>query len=204
MTTASAPPASAFTLPRHGAWIGGATALVAVGAMATALSLRHPVASPLPAASELPPTLRAQAAAPRTNPPAAPQPAAPACQHCGTVTAMKAVRQKGHASGAGAAIGGVLGGVVGNQMGKGKGRTAMTVIGAVGGGAAGHEIEKRRNATTVYQVTVRLDDGSQRTLTRNESWAVGRRVMVQGASMSSLPRSRENVSTPSQSGSNTV
>jgi outer membrane lipoprotein SlyB len=204
MTTASATTtaASAFTLPRRGAWIGAATALVAVGAMATALSLKQPVASPVaaeavaprpaPAAARLPaqaaalPPALAQADTQPPAPAAAPREAAPACNGCGTVTAVKAVRQKGQASGAGAAIGGVLGGVLGNQMGKGNGRTAMTVIGAVGGGVAGHEIEKRRKATTVYQVTVRLDDGSSRTVTRQESWALGRRVQLDGQGLRAL------------------
>jgi outer membrane lipoprotein SlyB len=108
------------------------------------------------------------------------------CAHCGTVEAVKSVRQKGEASGVGAVAGGVLGGVVGNQMGKGDGRKAMTVIGAVGGGLAGHEIEKRQRATTVYQVTVRMDDGNTRTLTRPESWAVGRRVTLEGGQLRAM------------------
>jgi outer membrane lipoprotein SlyB len=71
-------------------------------------------------------------------------------------------------------------------MGSGSGRKAMTVIGAVGGGLAGNEIEKRQRATTVYKVTVRMDDGTHRTLTRSESWAVGRRVTVEGESLRAM------------------
>jgi outer membrane lipoprotein SlyB len=191
MTTTTTTPAApaVFSLSRRGAWIGGATTLMAVGAMATVLTLQHPAASPLPAASGLaPPSVLAQATAPvpAPAPTARTAAAAPVCNRCGTVTAVKAVRQKGQASGTGAVIGGVLGGVVGNQMGKGDGRKAMTVLGAVGGGVAGHEIEKRRNASTVYQVTVRLDDGSTRTWTRKESWAVGHRVQVDGQGLRAL------------------
>ena len=117
--------------------------------------------------------------------PAADTPA-PVCASCGTVESVNAVKQKGQGTGIGAVAGGVLGGVVGNQMGSGGGRDAMTVIGAVGGGIAGHEIEKRQRATTVYKVTVRMDDGTRRTLTRNESWSVGRRVTVDGESLRAM------------------
>ena len=67
-------------------------------------------------------------------------------------------------SGVGAVAGGVVGGLLGHQVGGGNGKKAMTVIGAVGGGVAGHEIEKQARATTVYKVTVRMDDGSLRTV----------------------------------------
>ena len=59
--------------------------------------------------------------------------------------------------------GGVLGGVVGHQAGGGSGKTALTVLGAIGGGLAGHEVEKRVRSETVYDVHVRMEDGSTRT-----------------------------------------
>jgi outer membrane lipoprotein SlyB len=65
-------------------------------------------------------------------------------------------------------------------MGGGDGKKAMTVIGAVGGGLAGHEIEKRQRATTVYQVKVRMDDGSVRTLNQATAPPVGQKVTVEG------------------------
>jgi outer membrane lipoprotein SlyB len=74
----------------------------------------------------------------------------------------------------------VVGGLIGNQMGDGSGRKAMTVIGAVGGGAAGHEIEKRARGTTVYRVTVRMNDGSMQTITQNTPPTVGQKVTVSG------------------------
>ncbi len=114
----------------------------------------------------------------------APAPArAPACAGCGTVEAVKAVQVQGEGSGLGAVAGGVAGAVVGHQFGGGTGKTALTVLGAVGGGVAGHEVEKRVRASTAYDVTVRLDDGSRRTLRRNEALAVGSRVTVQGNSL---------------------
>ena len=79
--------------------------------------------------------------------------------------------------------GGVAGAVLGHQVGKGHGRDAMTVIGAVGGGMAGHEIEKQARATTVYEVRVRMEDGSVRTLERSAPPPVGQRVRMEGKAM---------------------
>jgi outer membrane lipoprotein SlyB len=74
----------------------------------------------------------------------------------------------------------VLGAVVGNQVGGGNGKTAMTVLGAVGGGFAGHEVEKRVRSTTAYDVRVRMEDGSRRTVQREQAPAVGTRVVLDG------------------------
>jgi outer membrane lipoprotein SlyB len=103
------------------------------------------------------------------------------CTTCGVVESVKAVQVEGQGSGVGAVTGGVLGGVVGNQMGKGSGNAAMTVLGAIGGGIAGNEIEKSRHRSTVYQVTVRMDDGSTRIFNRKEPTAAGTRVDVSGS-----------------------
>jgi outer membrane lipoprotein SlyB len=56
----------------------------------------------------------------------------------------------------------------------------MTVLGAIGGGLAGHEIEKRTKAETVYEVKVRMEDGSVRTITQSTQPAAGSRVVVEG------------------------
>jgi outer membrane lipoprotein SlyB len=77
----------------------------------------------------------------------------------------------------------VIGGVIGNQMGGGRGKDAMTAIGVVGGGMAGHEIEKRQRATTVYQVKVRMDDGSTRTVTQQSAPSVGAKVTLEGSQL---------------------
>ena len=45
-------------------------------------------------------------------------------------------------------------------------------------GGAGHEIEKQARATTVYKVTVRMDDGSTRTVTQHTAPAVGARIQL--------------------------
>jgi outer membrane lipoprotein SlyB len=102
------------------------------------------------------------------------------CQTCGVIDSVNAVTRKGEGTGLGAVAGGVLGGVLGHQVGGGNGRTVMSVLGAVGGGLAGHEVEKRARAETIYEVTVRMDDGSTRTFTRRAAPAVGTKVTVEG------------------------
>jgi outer membrane lipoprotein SlyB len=109
------------------------------------------------------------------------------CQNCGVVEGVRAVQHKGEGSGVGAVTGAVLGGVIGHQMGGGSGKGAMTVLGTIGGGLAGNEIEKRAKATTVYEVRVRMDDGSVRTLTRSTAPTPGERVVVEGNSMRAAP-----------------
>ncbi len=109
-----------------------------------------------------------------------------ACANCGVIEAVRAVQQKGQGSGVGAVAGGVLGGVVGNQMGKGSGKTAMTVLGAIGGGLAGNEVEKQTRTVTVYEVRVRMDDGSERTFTQSTEPTPGTRVEVNGHSFRAI------------------
>lgn len=114
--------------------------------------------------------------------PAAPAKAAKAlCARCGTVQSVTPVqREPAKGSGVGVLVGGALGGLLGNQVGDGTGKTVATVLGAVGGGWAGNEVEKRIKKETVYQVTVRMQDGSVRQLEQRESIAVGAAVTVEG------------------------
>lgn len=102
------------------------------------------------------------------------------CATCGRVESVQAVQQAAPATGVGAVAGGVLGAVVGNQIGKGSGRTAATVLGAVGGGYAGHKIEENTRTQTVYQVAIRMEDGSVRRFQRAQPPAVGTPVVLQG------------------------
>jgi len=106
--------------------------------------------------------------------------AAPVCASCGRVESVQAVQQAAPATGVGAVAGGVLGAVVGNQVGKGNGRAAATVLGAVGGGYVGHKVEERTRTQTVYQIAVRMEDGSVRRFTRAQPPAVGTPVVLQG------------------------
>jgi outer membrane lipoprotein SlyB len=95
------------------------------------------------------------------------------CAQCGIVEAIRAVQSKGSGSGLGAVAGGVTGAVVGNQMGRGNGNTVMTLLGAAGGAFAGNAIEKNVNSHTTYRTTVRMDDGSYRTVSSGHQPAVG-------------------------------
>jgi outer membrane lipoprotein SlyB len=108
------------------------------------------------------------------------QPAVQVCSTCGVVEGVRAVEQKGQGTGLGAVAGGVAGAAVGNQFGHGKGKAAMTILGAVGGGLAGNEVEKRARSETVYEVRVRMDDGSTRTFTQKTAPTPGARVTVDG------------------------
>jgi outer membrane lipoprotein SlyB len=103
-----------------------------------------------------------------------------ACASCGTVESIHAVELKGDGSGLGAAAGGVTGALIGNQIGRGHGNTAMTLLGATGGALAGNEIEKNMKKHYSYRVTVRMDDGSFRTVSQSTApaVAVGGRVRI--------------------------
>jgi outer membrane lipoprotein SlyB len=104
------------------------------------------------------------------------------CQECGEVIAIRTSRKEGEGTGVGAVAGGVLGGVLGHQVGAGRGKEAMTVLGAVGGVFAGHEAEKQLKAQTQYLVDLRMADGTQRTVaqTAPPNFAVGASVRVSG------------------------
>ena len=102
------------------------------------------------------------------------------CASCGTVASIRLIEIKGDATGLGAVAGGVTGAVVGNQMGRGNGNAIMTLLGAAGGAMAGNEIEKNVKKHYRYRVTVRMDDGSYRTVSQAAvpSVGVGERVRV--------------------------
>ncbi|MDY7579217.1 glycine zipper 2TM domain-containing protein [Herbaspirillum sp. RTI4] len=110
--------------------------------------------------------------------PAAP-PVAPMCNSCGQVESVNAVQHQVPTSGVGVGVGAVVGGVLGNQVGNGVGRTLATVAGAVGGGYAGNEVERRTHTTTVYDVSVRMENGRLRTFPESAgNWHIGDPVRV--------------------------
>jgi len=94
------------------------------------------------------------------------------------VESVREVKEPGDAKGVGAVAGGVVGGVLGNKLGKGKG--LVTILGAAGGAFAGHQIEKQARAEKRWEIAVRLDDGSQRTLSSEvePAWRAGDRVRL--------------------------
>ena len=135
------------------------------------------------------PAPRVTGNAPAASPYPAPVPVAVAqiCGNCGAVESVTPIERttKADGPGIGAVGGGVLGAVLGNQVGNGNGKTAATIIGAIGGGFAGNEVEKRMKRETVYQVGVRMEDGSRRTVEVAQPPAVGSKVTVDGSSIRS-------------------
>jgi len=107
----------------------------------------------------------------------APKPQQPIGQ-LAVVESVREVKEPGDAKGVGAVAGGVVGGVLGNKLGKGKG--LVTILGAAGGAFAGHQIEKQARAEKRWETAVRLDDGSQRTLSSDAepAWRTGDRVRL--------------------------
>jgi outer membrane lipoprotein SlyB len=104
------------------------------------------------------------------------------CHACGAIESVTPVERstKPAGVGIGTVAGGVLGAVLGNQVGHGGGRTAATILGAVGGGFAGNAIEGHVRKETVYQVGVRMEDGSHRLVEVARPPNVGSRVTVEG------------------------
>jgi outer membrane lipoprotein SlyB len=109
------------------------------------------------------------------------------CRDCGVIETVRTVTHNEQPSGLGAVAGGVAGAVLGRQVGGGRGRDVMTVVGGVGGALAGHEVERRTRTTQAYEIVVRFDDGSTQKLTQNEapSWRPGDRVRVVGGQIRS-------------------
>lgn len=81
---------------------------------------------------------------------------------CGVVTAVaKTEIDEGDSRNVlGTVAGGVIGAVLGNQVGSGSGQDIARIVGALGGAYAGNRIQNARDKTTVYRVSVRMDDGS--------------------------------------------
>lgn len=103
------------------------------------------------------------------------------CDNCGVVESVHSYEQKAaKGSGVGAVAGALIGGVLGHEVGGGNGRKLATVAGAVGGGLAGDEIEKRRNAHMVYEVKVRMENGTLRTFkpSSQPNWRNGDHVRI--------------------------
>ena len=121
----------------------------------------------------------------------APQPMAQArCLDCGEVAAVTAIEQKGEGSWIGPVAGGVGGAILGKQMGKGSGNTIMTILGAAGGAYAGHKVEQKVRTITRWDVVVRMEDGSTRTVSAAEQplWRVGDRVRVNNGTLEPAQR----------------
>jgi len=73
--------------------------------------------------------------------------------------------------------------LLGNQVGNGNGKTAATVLGAAGGAYAGNVVEKNMKKVTVYEVRVRMDNGTTRNLDISTDVPVGSKVIVEGKNL---------------------
>lgn len=114
------------------------------------------------------------------------------CADCATVEAVTAVQRQGqvngvavgnHTIGLGTVAGGLIGGLLGNQVGGGNGKTLATVAGLAGGALAGNTIEKNMKQVTVYDVRLRMDDGSKRNMEVSSVVPVGSKVIVEGKNL---------------------
>jgi outer membrane lipoprotein SlyB len=157
-------------------------------------SAAAPVNEPAKVAKLAADTPKPQAAKPHTTPTVVAQasPRANVCATCGTVEAVTPVQRQGKVNGVdvgnttiglGTVAGGVVGGLLGNQVGGGNGKTAMTVLGVAGGAFAGNQIEKNMKKVTVYEVRVRMDDGTVRNMELSSAVAVGSKVIVEGKNL---------------------
>ena len=153
-------------------------------APAPAQKVVKPTPKPTPAPA---PRMTGNAPAASHYPAPVPVAVAQICGNCGAIESVTPIQRttKADGPGIGAVGGGVLGAVLGNQVGNGNGKTAATIIGAIGGGFAGNEVEKRMKRETVYQVSVRMEDGSRRTVEVAQPPAVGSKVTVDGSSIQS-------------------
>ena len=126
------------------------------------------------------PTYTTQGNAPPTVP-VAPPARKQVCRNCGTISSITAIEKQGESSGAGAVIGGVVGGVAGHQVGGGRGKDVATVAGVLGGALLGNEIEKSKNKSLSYDIRVRMEDGTYRTLryASQSGYRTGDRVRIE-------------------------
>ena len=105
--------------------------------------------------------------------------AAAACPNCGIVESIDTVKVQGQTNGTGAVAGGVGGAVIGNRIAGRNNQTLGGVVGAIGGGLIGNAIEKHERTSTAYDVHVRMEDGTLRTVRQTSQPAVGMKVLVE-------------------------
>lgn len=76
--------------------------------------------------------------------------------------------------------GAILGGIAGSKIGNGNGSAAASIGGAVAGGMAGQHVEQSGGARRYVELTVRFDNGDERTYTVGfgEDFRVGDTVQV--------------------------
>jgi outer membrane lipoprotein SlyB len=176
-STSSRRPNAAACVPARPVW----AAICALAAILAAQPASGAVQAPTPARS--PEATALTVAQAESAPPTGQGPAVVSskpCSVCGKVESVRKVESSKPASGVGAVAGGVVGGVVGHQVGSGRGRTVATIAGAGAGAFAGNTVEKKRKTNQVYEIGVRMQDGSMRTVKSTTSPPVGQAVTLKG------------------------
>jgi outer membrane lipoprotein SlyB len=112
--------------------------------------------------------------------------AAPVCATCGVVEGYAAVQVKGQNNGVGAVAGGLGGALIGSKIAGRGNHTLGGAIGAVGGGLLGNAIESHERTSTAYDVRVRMEDGSLRTVRQAAVPTVGQHVNVEGNTLKAV------------------
>ena len=99
-----------------------------------------------------------------------------------TITIVRdiTVQGGGQSSGLGSFVGAVLGGIAGSTIGSGNGSAAATIGGALAGGMAAQHIEQSGARNSYTEVSVRFDNGDERTysLDAGEHFRIGDAVKV--------------------------
>ncbi|MGH8253121.1 MAG: glycine zipper 2TM domain-containing protein [Steroidobacteraceae bacterium] len=112
--------------------------------------------------------------------PAPPRTPITVCSNCGVIESITPVKEEGKSTALGAVAGGLAGLVVGNQIGGGNGKTVAKIAGAAGGAYLGNKVEKKVRGTTHYDIKVRLDNGTETTISQINAptLAVGAPVQI--------------------------
>lgn len=157
--------------------------LIGIAALTGVMPSAHSNPQTAATAKAAPAGKLAQSSVPSSAPKA--RAGAAACVGCGTVESINLVETPAKTSGVGAVAGGLTGALLGNQIGRGDGRTVMTIAGGAGGAYLGNKIEQNTRRTSSYKIVVRMENGSLRTIYQTEapSVAVGGQVQIVGNSV---------------------
>lgn len=157
--------------------------LIGIAALTGVMPSAHSNPQAAATAKAAPAGKLAQSSVPSSAPKA--RAGAAACVGCGTVESINLVETPAKTTGVGAVAGGLTGALLGNQIGRGDGRTVMTIAGGAGGAYLGNKIEQNTRRTSSYKIVVRMENGSLRTIYQTEapSVAVGGQVQIVGNSV---------------------
>ena len=157
--------------------------LIGIAALTGVMPSAHSNPQAAATAKAAPAGKLAQSSVPSSAPKA--RAGAAACVGCGTVESINLVETAAKTSGVGAVAGGLTGALLGNQIGRGDGRTVMTIAGGAGGAYLGNKIEQNTHRTSSYKIVVRMENGGLRTIyqTAAPSVAVGSQVQIVGNSV---------------------